>query len=300
MVKSVDIFCNGVIDSIVFFIKFMFFNSGVFDINVIMEDVFKVINEIRVVSNGNVVYYVFKGIDIGYLNIYDIYGKVFSFNDMVSVLVGGIQDVQFFMVFDVGKIYVFIKDQFQIKVEWNISVVINVSFSDVEVKIIFDKEVYESGSEYVVVYLVGDYGEIFIEELKVYVIEKVFNQFGEFMEVFEFLVGLVFKCVFMVFYDDIGVRVDIVDKYVFVRIRLVRIQFYKIDYNISCELDKVQYKFFSVLIGMIMFDYDCEVVIGGFDFCEESLGIFKIVFKIISVGKLRYISYEIVLQVISF
>ncbi|BAD85542.1 hypothetical protein TK1353 [Thermococcus kodakarensis KOD1] len=298
-VKSVDIPRNGVIDSIALLTKLTLSNSGASDTNVTMEDVLKAINEIRVVSNGNVVHYALKGTDIGYLNIYDTHGKALSLNDTVSVPAGGTQDVQFLMVLDAGKIHALIKDQLQIKAEWNTSVATNVSLSDAEVKITLDKEVYESGSEYVAVYSAGDYGEIFIEEPKVYAIEKAFNQLGELTEVFELPVGSVLKRALMVFYDDTGARADIVDKYALVRTRPARIQLYKIDYNTSRELDKVQYKLSSVPTGMTMFDYDREVVIGGLDLREESSGTFKIALKTTSAGKLRYISHEIVPQVIS-
>lgn len=298
-VKSVDIPRNGVIDSIALLTKLTLSNGGTSAANVSMEDVLKAINEVRVVSNGNVVHYAVKGQDIAYLNIYDTHGKALDLSSTVSVPAGGTADVSFLMVLDAGKIHALIKDQLQIKVEWNTSIATDVTLSDAEVKITLDKEVYDSGTEYVIIYSAGEYNEIFIEEPKVYAIEKSFNALGELTEVFELPVGSVLKRALLAFYDDTGARADIVDKYALVRTRPARVQLYKIDYNTSRELDKVQYKLDSVPAGMTMFDYDREVVFGGLDLREESSGTFKIALKTTSAGKLRYISHEIVPQVIS-
>lgn len=298
-VKSVDIPRNGVIDSIALLFKLTLSNAGDSDATVRMEDVLKAINEIRVVSNGNVVHYALKGTDIAYLNIYDAHGKALDLSATVTVPAGGTQSVQILMILDAGKIHALIKDQLQIKIEWNTSIDTDVTLSDAEAKITLDKEVYESGTEYVVIYGAGEYNEIFIEEPKVYAIEKNFNALGELTEIFELPVGSVLKRALLVFHDDTGARADIVDKYALVRTRPARIQLYKIDYNTSRELDKVQYKLDSVPAGMTMFDYDREVVFGGLDLREESSGTFKVALKTTGAGKLRYISHEIVPQVIS-
>ena len=298
-VKSVDIPRNGVIDSIALLASITLNNAGAADATVSYEDILKGINEIRVVSNGNVVHYALRGTDIAYLNIYDTNGKALDLSGTVTVPTGGTASVQFLIVLDAGKIHALIKDQLQIKVEWNTSITTDVSISDASIKITLDKEVYESGEEYVMAYTAGEYGEIFIEEPKVYAIEKSFNALGELTEVFELPVGSVLKRALLVFYDDTGARANIVDKYALVRTRPARIQLYKIDYNTSRELDKIQYKLQSVPDGMTMFDYDREVVFGGLDLREESSGTFKIALKTTASGKVRYISHEVVPQVIS-
>ncbi len=299
-VKSVDLPRNGVIDSIALLANLTLSNSDTSNAaTVSMEDVLKAINEIRVVSNGNVVHYALKGSDIGYLNVYDTHGKALSLTDTVSVPAGGTANVQFLLVLDEGKIHALIKDQLQIKVEWNTSIATNVSLSDASIKITLDKEVYESGEEYVITYAGAEYGEIFIEEPKVYAIEKSFNALGELTEVFELPVGSVLKRALLVFYDVNGNRADIVDKYALVRTRPARIQLYKIDYATSRELDKIQYKLPSVPTGMTMFDYDQEVIPGGLDLREESSGTFKIALKTSAAGKIRYLSHEMVPQVVS-
>lgn len=298
-VKSVDIPRNGVIDSIALLASITLNNAGAADATVSYEDILKGINEIRVVSNGNVVHYALRGTDIAYLNIYDTNGKALDLSGTVTVPTGGTASVQFLIVLDAGKIHALIKDQLQIKVEWNTSITTDVSISDASIKITLDKGVYESGEEYVMAYTAGEYGEIFIEEPKVYAIEKSFNALGELTEVFELPVGSVLKRALLVFYDDTGARANIVDKYALVRTRPARIQLYKIDYNTSRELDKIQYKLQSVPDGMTMFDYDREVVFGGLDLREESSGTFKIALKTTASGKVRYISHEVVPQVIS-
>ena len=298
-VKSIDLPRNGVIDSIALLAKITLSNSGTSDATVSMEDVLKAINEIRVVSNGNVVHYALRGTDIAYLNIYDTHGKALSLDDTVTVPASGTKDVSFLIVLDAGQIHALIKDQLQIRVDWNTSITSDVSVSDASIKVTLDKEVYESAEEYVMAYSAGEYGEVFIEEPKVYAIEKSFNALGELTEVFELPVGSVLKRALLVFYDDTGARADIVDKYALVRTRPARIQLYKIDYETSRELDKVQYKLPSVPTGMTMFDYDKEVVFGGLDLREEASGTFKIALKTTNSGKLRYISHESVPQVIS-
>jgi len=298
-VKSVDIPRNGVIDSIALLANLTLSNSGSSAASVSMEDVLKAINEIRIVSNGNVVHYALKGSDIAYLNVYDTHGKALSLDDTVSVPASGTASVQFLIMLDEGKIHALIKDQLQLKVEWNTSVADGVTLSDASIKVTLDKEVYESGEEYVITYAGAEYGEIFIVEPKVYAIEKSFNALGELTEIFELPIGSVLKRALLVFYDDTGARANIVDKYALVRTRPARIQLYKIDYNTSRELDKIQYKLPSVPDGMTMFDYDQEVVVGGLDLREESSGTFKIALKTTSAGKLRYISHEVVPQAIS-
>ncbi|NJE01838.1 hypothetical protein [Thermococcus sp. JdF3] len=297
-VKSIDVPRNGVIDSIALLAKITLSNGGAADANVSMEDVLKAINEIRVVSNGNVVHYALRGTDIAYLNVYDTHGKALSLTDTVTVPAGGTKDVSFLIMLDAGQIHALLKDQLQIKVDWNTSITTDVSVSDASIKVTLDKEVYESAEEYVMAYSAGEYGEVFIEEPKVYAIEKAFNALGELTEVFELPVGSVLKRALLVFYDDTGARADIVDKYALVRTRPARIQLFKIDYPTSRELDKVQYKLPSVPTGMTMFDYDREVVIGGFDLREEASGTFKIALKTTASGKVRYISHEIVPQAI--
>ena len=299
-VKSIDIPRNGVIDSIALLANLTLSNSDTSNAaTVSMEDVLKAINEIRVVSNGNVVHYALRGSDIAYLNIYDTHGKALSLDDTVSVPAGGKANVQFLIMLDEGKIHALIKDQLQLKVEWNTNVATNVTLSDASIKVTLDKEVYESGEEYIIAYAGPEYGEIFIEEPKVYAIEKSFNALGELTEIFELPVGSVLKRALLVFYDENGARADIVDKYALIRTRPARIQLYKIDYATSRELDKIQYKLPSVPTGMTMFDYDMEVILGGLDLREEASGTFKIALKTTSAGKLRYISHEIVPQVIS-
>ncbi|KUH34252.1 hypothetical protein APY94_02970 [Thermococcus celericrescens] len=298
-VKSVDIPRNGVIDSIALLASITLSNGGAADANITMEDVLKAINEIRVVSNGNVVHYALKGTDIAYINIYGTHGKALDLSGTVTVPASGTKSVQFLIMLDAGKIHALIKDQLQIKVEWNTSITTDVSLSDASIKITLDKEVYENGEEYVMTYAGAEYGELFIEEPKVYAIEKSFNALGELTEVFELPVGSVLKRALLVFYDDSGARADIVDKYALVRTRPAKIQLYKIDYATSRELDKIQYKLPSVPDGMTMFDYDQEVVIGGLDLREESSGTFKIALKATASGKVRYISHEVVPQVIS-
>ncbi|AHL23868.1 hypothetical protein [Thermococcus nautili] len=297
-VKSIDLPRNGVIDSIALLAKITLSNSGSSDATVKMEDVLKAINEIRVVSNGNVVHYALRGTDIAYLNIYDTHGKALSLDDTVTVPANETKDVRFLIMLDAGQIHALIKDQLQIRVDWNTNVAENVSVNDASIKVTLDKEVYESAEEYVMTYSAGEYGEVFIEEPKVYAIEKSFNALGELTEVFELPVGSVLKRALLVFYDDTGARADIVDKYALVRTRPARIQLYKIDYETSRELDKVQYKLPSVPTGMTMFDYDKEVVFGGLDLREEASGTFKIALKTTNSGKLRYISHEVVPQAI--
>ena len=296
-VKSIDLPRNGVIDSIALLAKITLSNSGTSDATVSMEDVLKAINEIRVVSNGNVVHYALRGTDIAYLNIYDTHGKALSLDDTVTVPAGGSKEVKFLIVLDAGQIHALIKDQLQIRVDWNTSITSDVSVSDASIKVTLDKEVYESAEDYAMTYAGAEYGEIFIEEPKVYAIEKNFNALGELTEVFELPVGSVLKRALLVFYNDAGERADIVDKYALVRTRPARIQLYKIDYETSRELDKVQYKLPSVPAGMTMFDYDKEVVFGGLDLREEDSGTFKIALKTNAAGKIRYISHEVVPQV---
>lgn len=299
-VKSVDLPRNGVIDSIALLANLTLSNSDTANAaTVSMEDILTGINEIRVVSNGNVVHYALKGTDIAYLNVYDTHGKALSLDDTVSVPAGGTANVQFLIMLDAGKIHALIKDQLQIKVEWNTSIAANVSLSDATIKITLDKEVYESGEEYVMTYAGAEWGEIFIEEPKVYAIEKSFNALGELTEVFELPVGSVLKRALLVFYDENGNRADIVDKYALVRTRPARIELYKIDYPTSRELDKIQYKLKAVPTGMTMFDYDQEVILGGLDLREEASGTFKIALKTNAAGKIRYISHEMNPQVIS-
>jgi len=298
-VKSIDLPRNGVIDSIALLAKITLSNSGTSDATVSMEDVLKAINEIRVVSNGNVVHYALRGTDIAYLNIYDTHGKTLSLDDTVTVPAGGSKEVKFLIVLDAGQIHALIKDQLQIRVDWNTSITSDVSVSDASIKVTLDKEVYESAEEYVVTYSAGEHGGIFIEEPKVYAIEKSFNALGELTEVFELPVGSVLKRALLVFYNDAGERADIVEKYALVRTRPARIQLYKIDYETSRELDKVQYKLSTVPTGMTMFDYDMEITPGGLDLREEASGTFKIALKTTNSGKLRYISHEVVPQVIS-
>jgi len=296
-VKSIDLPRNGVIDSIALLAKITLSNSGTSDATVSMEDVLKAINEIRVVSNGNVVHYALRGTDIAYLNIYDTHGKALSLDDTVTVPAGGSKEVKFLIVLDAGQIHALIKDQLQIRVDWNTNITSDVSVSDASIKVTLDKEVYESAEDYAMTYAGAEYGEIFIEEPKVYAIEKNFNALGELTEVFELPVGSVLKRALLVFYNDAGERADIVDKYALVRTRPARIQLYKIDYETSRELDKVQYKLPSVPTGMTMFDYDREVVFGGLDLREEASGTFKIALKTNAAGKIRYISHEVVPQV---
>ncbi|WP_297074164.1 hypothetical protein [Thermococcus sp.] len=299
-VKSVDIPRNGVIDSIALLANLTLSNSDTANAaTVSMEDVLKAINEIRVVSNGNVVHYALRGSDIAYLNVYDTHGKALNLDDTVSVPAGGTTNVQFLIMLDAGKIHALIKDQLQLKVEWNTNVADKVTLSDASIKITLDKEVYESGEEYVMAYAGPEYGEIFIEEPKVYAIEKSFNALGELTEIFELPVGSVLKRALLVFYDENGNRADIVDKYALVRTRPARIELYKIDYATSRELDKIQYKLSSVPTGMTMFDYDQEVIPGGLDLREEASGTFKIALKTSAAGKIRYISHEMNPQVIS-
>ncbi|WP_245612524.1 hypothetical protein [Palaeococcus ferrophilus] len=298
-VKSVDIPRNGVIDSIALLANLTLSNAGASAANLTYDDVLKAINEIRVVSNGNVVHYALKGQDIAYMNIYDTHGKALDLSGTVSVPAGGSTSVSFLIILDAGKIHALIKDQLQAKVEWNTSIATDVTLSDAEVKITLDKEVYESGEEYVMTYAGAEWGEIFIEEPKVYAIEKSFNALGELTEVFELPVGSVLKRALLVFYDDTGARADIVDKYALVRTRPARIQLYKIDYNTSRELDKVQYKLSSVPTGMTMFDYDMEIWPGGLDMRDMPSGTFKIALKTTASGKVRYISHEVVPQLIS-
>ena len=297
-VKSIDLPRNGVIDSIALLARITLSNSGTSDATVSMEDVLKAINEIRVVSNGNVVHYALRGTDIAYLNIYDTHGKALSLDDTVTVPAGGSKEVKFLIVLDAGQIHALLKDQLQIRVDWNTSITSDVSVSDASIKVTLDKEVYESAEEYIMTYSAGEYGEVFIEEPKVYAIEKSFNALGELTEVFELPVGSVLKRALLVFYDDSGARADIVDKYALVRTRPARIQLFKIDYETSRELDKVQYKLPGVPTGMTMFDYDLEVVSGGLDLREEASGTFKIALKTTASGKLRYISHEVVPQAI--
>lgn len=298
-VKTVEIPRNGVIDSIALLVNATLSNSDTADQGVTYEDVLNAINEIRVVSDGNVVHYALRGRDIAYLNIYDTHGKALDLDGQITVPASGTQDVTFLIMLDAGKIHALLKDQLQIKAEWNTSISDKVSVSDASIKITLDKEVYESAEEYVIAYSAGEYGEVFIEEPKVYAIEKSFNALGELTEVFELPVGSVLKRALLVFYNDSGARADIVDKYALVRTRPARIQLYKIDYQTSRELDKIQYKLSSVPTGMTMFDYDREVVIGGLDLREEASGTFKIALKTTESGKVRYISHEIVPQVIS-
>jgi len=297
-VKSIDLPRNGVIDSIALLAKITLSNSGSSNATVKLEDVLKAINEIRVVSNGNVVHYALRGTDIAYLNIYDTHGKALSLDDTVTVPASGTQSVSFLIMLNAGQIHALIKDQLQIRVDWKTDLGNSISVSDASIKVTLDKEVYESAEEYVMAYSAGEYGEVFIEEPKVYAIEKSFNQLGELTEVFELPVGSVLKRALLVFYDDTGARADIVDKYALVRTRPARIQLYKIDYETSRELDKIQYKLPAVPAGMTMFDYDQEVVFGGLDLREEASGTFKIALKTTASGKLRYISHEIVPQAI--
>ncbi|AJC72172.1 hypothetical protein X802_08465 [Thermococcus guaymasensis DSM 11113] len=298
-VKSIDLPRNGVIDSIALLAKITLSNSGTSDATVSMEDVLKAINEIRVVSNGNVVHYALRGTDIAYLNIYDTHGKALSLDDTVTVPAGGSKEVKFLIMLDAGQIHALIKDQLQIRVDWNTSITSDVSVSDASIKVTLDKEVYESAEDYAMTYAGAEYGEIFIEEPKVYAIEKAFNALGELTEVFELPVGSVLKRALLVFYNDAGERADIVDKYALVRTRPARIQLYKIDYETSRELDKVQYKLPAVPAGMTMFDYDMEITPGGLDLREEASGTFKIALKTNAAGKIRYISHEVVPQVIT-
>ncbi|WP_457751042.1 hypothetical protein [Thermococcus sp.] len=298
-VKSIDLPRNGVIDSIVLLASITLANAGATDVTVTMEDVLKAINEIRVVSNGNVVHYALRGTDIAYLNVYDTHGKALDLSGTVTVPAGGSQDVSFLIILNEGPIHALIKDQLQTRVDWTTDLGNSVTVSDASIKVTLDKEVYESAEEYVMAYSAGEYGEVFIEEPKVYAIEKSFNALGELTEIFELPVGSVLKRALLVFYDDTGARADIVDKYALVRTRPARIQLYKIDYQTSRELDKVQYKLPSVPTGMTMFDYDQEVVFGGLDLREQASGTFKIALKTTASGKLRYISHEIVPQVIS-
>jgi len=298
-VKSIDLPRNGVIDSIALLAKITLSNGGSSDATVTMEDVLKAINEIRVVSNGNVVHYALRGTDIAYLNIYDTHGKALDLASTVTVPANGTQSVSFLIMLDAGQIHALIKDQLQIRVDWQTDLGNSVTVSDASIKVTLDKEVYESAEDYAITYAGAEYGEIFIEEPKVYAIEKAFNALGELTEVFELPVGSVLKRALLVFYDDTGTRADIVDKYALVRTRPARIQLYKIDYETSRELDKVQYKLPAVPTGMTMFDYDQEVVFGGLDLREEASGTFKIALKTTASGKLRYISHEIVPQVIS-
>lgn len=297
-VKSIDLPRNGVIDSMALLAKITLHNGGGSDATVSMEDVLKAINEIRVVSDGNVIHYALRGTDIAYLNIYDTHGKALSLDGQITVPAGGTKDVTFLIMLDAGQIHALLKDQLQIRVDWNTSISTNVSVSDASIKVTLDKKVYESAQEYVMTYPAGEYGEVFIEEPKVYAIEKSFNALGELTEVFELPVGSVLKRALLVFYNDAGERADIVDKYALVRTRPARIQLYKIDYETSRELDKVQYKLPAVPAGMTMFDYDREVVFGGLDLRESPSGTFKIALKTTASGKLRYISHEIVPQVI--
>ncbi|AFL94728.1 hypothetical protein CL1_0520 [Thermococcus cleftensis] len=297
-VKSIDVPRNGVIDSIALLAKITLSNGGTSDASVSMEDVLKAINEIRVVSNGNVVHYALRGTDIAYLNVYDTHGKALSLTDTVAVPAGGTKDVSFLIMLDAGQIHALIKDQLQIRVDWQTDLGNSITVSDASIKVTLDKEVYESAEDYVAAYSGAEYGEVFIEEPKVYAIEKAFNALGELTEVFELPVGSVLKRALLVFYDDTGARADIVDKYALVRTRPARIQLYKIDYETSRELDKIQYKLPSVPTGMTMFDYDMEVVVGGLDLREEASGTFKIALKTTASGKLRYISHEVVPQAI--
>ena len=298
-VKSIDLPHNGVIDSIALLANITLSNSDTSNAaTVTMEDVLGAINEIRVVSNGNVVQYALRGTDIAYLNVYDTHGKALDLSSTVDIAAGGTASVSFLIVLNEGQIHALIKDQLQARVDWNTSIATNVSVSDASIKVTLDKEVYESAQEYVMAYSAGEYGEVFIEEPKVYAIEKSFNQLGELTEIFELPVGDVLKRALLVFYDDTGARADVVDKYALVRTRPTKIQLYKIDYETSRQLDKVQYGLKTVPTGMTMFDYDKEVVFGGLDLREEASGTFKIALKTTAAGKLRYISHEIVPQVI--
>ena len=303
-VKSIDLPRNGVIDSIALLVNLTIKNSTDQEAveKMTMEDVLEAINEIRVVSNGNVVHYALKGTDIAYLNIYDTHGKALSLDESFSIPEAGSKDVSFLIMLDAGQIHALLKDQLQIKVEWNRK--LNTAagmgdpvLEDASIKVTLDKEVYESAQEYVMAYSAGEYGEVFIEEPKVYAIEKAFNALGELTEIFELPVGSVLKRALLVFYNDTGARADIVDKYALVRTRPARIQLYRIDYETSRELDKVQYKLPSVPTGITMFDYDREVVFGGLDLREEDSGTFKIALKTNAAGKIRYISHEVVPQV---
>ncbi|WP_148882758.1 hypothetical protein [Thermococcus aciditolerans] len=298
-VKSIDLPRNGVIDSMALLAKITLSNGGAADATLTMEDVLKAINEIRVVSNGNVVHYALRGTDIAYLNVYDTHGKALDLASTVTVPTGGSQSVSFLIMLDAGQIHALIKDQLQIRVDWQTDLGNSVTVSDASIKVTLDKEVYESAEEYVMTYAGGEYGEVFIEEPKVYAIEKAFNALGELTEVFELPVGSVLKRALLVFYDDTGARADIVNKYALVRTRPARIQLYRIDYETSRELDKIQYKLPSVPAGMTMFDYDQEVVFGGLDLREEASGTFKIALKTSNSGKVRYISHEVVPQAIS-
>lgn len=297
-VKSIDLPRNGVIDSIALLAKITLSNSGSSDATVSMEDVLKAINEIRVVSHGNVVHYALRGTDIAYLNIYDTHGKALSLDTQVTIASGKTQDVVFLIMLDAGQIHALIKDQLQIRVDWQTDLGNSITVSDASIKVTLDKEVYESAEEYIMAYSAGEYGEVFIEEPKVYAIEKSFNQLGELTEIFELPVGDVLKRALLVFYDTNGNRADIVDKYALVRTRPAKIQLYLIDYPTSRELDKVQYKLPAVPVGMTMFDYDKEVVFGGLDLREEASGTFKLALKTTAAGKMRYISHEIVPQTI--
>lgn len=299
VIKEVDLPKSGVITSINLLAKLTVKNAGGSAWSGKMEDILNAIKEIRVVSDGNKIHYALKGTDIALMNWYDSAGKTVNLDDPVTIDAGASKTFTVLLFLDAGEIHALTKDDLAIKVDWNTSIATDVSLTDAEIKITVEKKVYESEEEYFMDYAVeSEEGfEVMIVEPKVVPKEVGFDQLSELQDAVKIPIGNVLKRAFLVFKDSSGARADVCEKYALIQAKSERKELYKMDYETSRELDKVQYMLSAVPAGVTVLDYDEEITQDGFglDTRDVDSETYKLALKTSASGKLRYISHEYVI-----